>query len=85
MLQNIFLFIGLCSIRVESLPEASTIINRSIAFHQNGKGKYIILNDYELVYGMVIPKIRSWYTAQDSTFLGTDTLNSFDIISHNHQ
>lgn len=56
-------------------------------YHDNGKGKgeYITLKDYELVFGINIPKTRKWYAAQDSTFLGTDTLDSFDIISHNHK
>lgn len=56
-------------------------------YHDNGKGdgEYVTLKDYELVFGINIPKTRSWYAAKDSTFLGTDALSTFDIISHNHQ
>lgn len=47
-------------------------------------GEYILLNDDELVFGIHIPKSRSWYTHKDSTFLGTDVLAEFDDITHLH-
>lgn len=56
-------------------------------FHENGKGngEYITLENTENVYGLKIPKARSWYTTQDSTYLGMDTLSSFGILSHDHK
>lgn len=47
-------------------------------------GEYILLSDSELVFGIQIPKSRSWYTHQDSTFLGTDVLSAFDDLDHTH-
>ncbi len=47
-------------------------------------GEYILLDENELVFGIQIPKTRSWYTHTDSTFLGTDILNSFDDLEHTH-
>ena len=37
-------------------------------------GEYILLADEVVLNGMRLPKIRSWYTNADNTFLGTDTL-----------
>jgi uncharacterized protein DUF6503 len=51
---------------------------------EKGDGEYILLKDQELVFGMQIPKSRSWYTNKDSTFLGTDILTSFDVLEHSH-
>ncbi|MCB0497808.1 MAG: hypothetical protein KDC79_16825 [Cyclobacteriaceae bacterium] len=52
-------------------------------FHDNGngKGEYVILSDLQSVTGLQIPKSRSWYTAQDSSFLGTDILTSVAKLS----
>ena len=47
-------------------------------------GEYILLDESELVFGLQIPKSRSWYTHTDSTFLGTDILDSFDDLEHTH-
>lgn len=51
---------------------------------EKGDGEYILLKDSELVFGLQIPKSRSWYTHIDSTFLGTDILTSFDALDHSH-
>ncbi len=51
---------------------------------EKNDGEYILLEDSELVFGLNIPKSRSWYTHQDSTLLGTDILVSFDEIEHQH-
>ncbi len=47
-------------------------------------GEYILLKDSELVFGIQMPKSRSWYTHLDSTFLGTDILIAFDDLKHTH-
>jgi len=51
---------------------------------EKGDGEYILLKGSELVYGLNIPKARSWYTHKDSTLLGTDILTSFKGLSHAH-
>ncbi len=55
-------------------------------YHDESKndGEYILLEDNEFVFGIQMPKSRSWYTHQDSTFLGTDVLVSFDDLKHAH-
>ncbi len=49
-----------------------------------GDGEYITLKDSELVFGINMPKERTWYTHQDSTLLGTDILSSFSELKHQH-
>lgn len=51
---------------------------------EKGDGEYILLEGSELVFGLNIPKSRSWYTHKDSTLLGTDILTSFKGLSHTH-
>ncbi len=51
---------------------------------EKGDGEYILLEGSELVFGLNIPKARTWYTHKDSTLLGTDILTSFKGLSHTH-
>ncbi len=51
---------------------------------EKGDGEYILLEGSELVFGLNIPKSRSWYTHKDSTLLGTDILTSFQELNHAH-
>ncbi len=51
---------------------------------EKGDGEYILLEESELVFGLNIPKSRSWFTHQDSTLLGTDILTSFGGLKHLH-
>lgn len=51
---------------------------------EKGDGEYILLKESELVFGLQIPKSRSWYTHKDSTFLGTDRLTGFGDLEHSH-
>jgi hypothetical protein len=37
-------------------------------------GEYILLSDEQVVYGIKMPKVRTWYYNKDGTYLGTDTL-----------
>jgi len=51
---------------------------------EKGDGEYILLEGSELIFGLNIPKSRSWYTHKDSTLLGTDILTSFQELNHAH-
>lgn len=51
---------------------------------EKGDGEYILLEGSEIVFGMQIPKSRSWYTHKDSTLLGTDILSAFEGLEHVH-
>ena len=49
-------------------------------YHENGKGEYILLKDLSTVNDIKIPKLREWYTTQDSTFLGADNISKIESI-----
>ncbi len=51
---------------------------------EKGDGEYILLEGSEFVFGLNIPKSRSWYTHKDSTLLGIDILTSFKGLNHSH-
>jgi len=51
---------------------------------EKGDGEYIVLEGSEIVFGLNIPKARSWHTHKDSTLLGTDILTSFKGLDHSH-
>ena len=50
-------------------------------YHENGKGEFITIEGLSTIGGVKIPKLRQWYTTQDSTFLGADDLNRVELIS----
>ena len=45
-------------------------------YHQNGNGEFITLEGMETFQGLKLPKLRKWYTTNDSTFLGADNIIS---------
>ncbi len=50
-------------------------------YHENGKGEFITIEGLSTIGGVKIPKLRQWYTTQDSTFLGADDLTRVELIS----
>ena len=49
-------------------------------YQENGNGEYITLDEISEIGSMKIPKIRTWYTTQDSTLLGTDRITNASLI-----